>query len=318
MGRRLVALSLVGLLAGRLRKDSKLASWFLLSFYRHARGFLGWDARLVEKALAYVPGQAADMGALPAAGKWVKLELPLAKIGTADALLDGVGFLHEGGRVWRGRTSLVGPDGDEVVVWGGAVELPSAALARTTIHVGGPKAGARVRVLFEGRELTAADGHFRDDFRGQDLYERYGGPGYGPEPVALHVYEIGTRQAAAGKKKRRACALRGSLTLRNGRDRRRPVGSQGRPLLVETFLLDLPDLTFAHAEAFGDEFAGLWHAHFLVLGVDQRLEDLFPTRLWGMLFHFTLRHGCSLVHDSDTPEIGASIRGPSSIVLQVG
>jgi hypothetical protein len=179
--------------AGRLRKEPKLAYWFLLSFYRHARGFLGWDARLVEKALAYVPGQAADMGALPSAGKWVKLEVPLEKIGAVNAMLDGVGFLHEGGRVWWGRTSLVGPEGNDLVVWGDAVGLPSAALARTAIHVSGLKAGAKVRVLFEDRELTGAEGHFLDDFRGQDQYERYGGPGYGPEPVALHVYEIEPR-----------------------------------------------------------------------------------------------------------------------------
>jgi len=51
-----------------------------------------------------------------------------------------------------------------------------------------------VRVLFEDRALTAADGSFVDDFRGRDLYQRFdGGPmlGYGDAPVALHLYEIG-------------------------------------------------------------------------------------------------------------------------------
>lgn len=50
-----------------------------------------------------------------------------------------------------------------------------------------------MRVLFEDREITAADG-FVDDFRGQDLYQRFGGGptlGYGDAPVALHVYEVG-------------------------------------------------------------------------------------------------------------------------------
>ena len=54
--------------------------------------------------------------------------------------------------------------------------------------------GAWVRVLFEDRALTAADGSFVDDFRGRDLYQRFdGGPmlGYGDAPVALHLYEIG-------------------------------------------------------------------------------------------------------------------------------
>jgi hypothetical protein len=38
----------------------------------------------------------------------------------------------------------------------------------------------------------AANGFFIDDFRGQDLYQRYGGgygTGYGDGPVALHLYE---------------------------------------------------------------------------------------------------------------------------------
>jgi hypothetical protein len=50
-----------------------------------------------------------------------------------------------------------------------------------------------VHVLFEDRELKAADGFFVDDFRGQDLYQRCGcGPttGYGDTPVAVHIYEI--------------------------------------------------------------------------------------------------------------------------------
>ena len=48
------------------------------------------------------------------------------------------------------------------------------------------------RVLFEDRELVADDGSFADDFRGIDLYQRFGGQGtgYGNAPVALHVYEI--------------------------------------------------------------------------------------------------------------------------------
>jgi hypothetical protein len=123
----------------------------------------------------------------------VKLEIPLDKIGAAGNLLDGVAFLHEGGRVWWGRTTLVDGDGVETVVWGDAVELPAEQLARTKISVAGLKAGSKVRVLFEDRELTAADGHFVDDFRGQDLYQRYGGGwgvGYGDAPVALHIYEV--------------------------------------------------------------------------------------------------------------------------------
>ena len=67
-------------------------------------------------------------------------------------------------------------------------------LARTRIAVDGLKSGTRVRVLFEAREIKAADGFFVDDFRGHDLYRRFGGgpaAGYGDTPVAAHIYEIG-------------------------------------------------------------------------------------------------------------------------------
>jgi hypothetical protein len=173
-----------------LRKDARLAYWFLHSFYHNAYGFLGWDAKLVDKALGYIPSEAADQGALPAAGEWVKLEVPLAKLGAAGAPLDGIGFLHEGGRTWWGRTSLVDPEGNETVIWGDSLGPVASRLAKTRIRVAGLKAGTKVRVLFEDRELTAADGYFMDDFRGQDLYQRFGGLGYGSEPVALHVYEV--------------------------------------------------------------------------------------------------------------------------------
>lgn len=70
---------------------------------------------------------------------------------------------------------------------------PSEELGKTRIEVAGLRAGTRIKVLFEDREIVAAAGHFFDDFRGRDLYQRFGGsPGsaYGPEPVALHIYEI--------------------------------------------------------------------------------------------------------------------------------
>jgi hypothetical protein len=176
-----------------LRQDLKQSEWFLRTFYRHASGFLGWDSKLVGKALDYLPAKSLQMGALPAAGGWVRLEVPLDKFGATERLLDGVGFLHDGGRVWWGRTSLVAPDGSETVVWGDTVGPAPEALKQVKLHVAGLKAGATVRVLFEDRTLQAADGHFVDDFRGEDLYQRYGGGwgvGYGDGPVALHLYEI--------------------------------------------------------------------------------------------------------------------------------
>jgi hypothetical protein len=49
---------------------------------------------------------------------------------------------------------------------------------------------------------------------------------------------------------------------------------QRRPFVVQPFLLDLPDLALADAEALGHGLAGLRHAHCLVLGLHQRQKDL--------------------------------------------
>ena len=176
-----------------LRGDPDAAYWFLNAFYRHAKGFLGWDQHLVAQALPYIPTQAADLGALPAAGEWVKLEVPLDKLGAASGLLDGVGFLHTGGRIEWGQTALVTADGSATVLWGDQIGEAPDQLAHAKLIVPGLAAGAKVRVLFEDRELTAEAGSFTDDFRGADLYERYGGGptiGYGDTPVALHIYEV--------------------------------------------------------------------------------------------------------------------------------
>jgi hypothetical protein len=174
------------------RGDPAFSYWFLNSLYRHAKGFLGWDRALLTKALPYVPEKAAAMGALPEAGHWVRLEVPLETIGAAGGLLDGVAFLHAGGRVWWQDTRLIGAEGRETLVWGDSLARPPEELRQTRIAVAGLKAGTKVRVLFEDRELTAGDGFFEDDFRGQDLYQRFGGyrNGYGDDPVVLHAYEI--------------------------------------------------------------------------------------------------------------------------------
>lgn len=179
--------------AAGFRSDLEKAHWFLRAMYRHASGFLGWDASGTAGCLEYVIGQTLSLGDVPADGDWVRLEVPLDAIGAANQLLDGVAFMHEDGRVWWGRTSIVAPDGRETVVLGDSIGLAPAALARTRITVAGLKAGTKVRVAFEDREIVAEDGGFTDDFRGQDLYERHGGGpygGYGDTPVALHVYEV--------------------------------------------------------------------------------------------------------------------------------
>src|SRR5262249_32212107 len=139
------------------------------------------------------PSTTAALDDLPKPGEWVKLEVPLEKIGAAGKLLDGVGFLHEGGRVFWARTALVAPDGKETIVFGAHEDRAAPdELAKTKVAVERLKKGTKVRVLFEDREIVAEDGYFLDDFRGVDLYQRYGGErsGYGNAPVALHMYDV--------------------------------------------------------------------------------------------------------------------------------
>ena len=179
-----------------LRSSNERAFWFLRTFYRHARGFLGWGNKVEPYALAYLPSATVPMGAVPGAGEWVKLEVPLERIGAADKLVDGVAFVHDGGRAWWARTMLVTPDGKETVVFGEHEDRPAPELLKATkISVAGLKKGTPVQVLFEDRTLTAEDGWFADDFTGVDLYQRYGGErlGYGNAPVALHIYGLPTR-----------------------------------------------------------------------------------------------------------------------------
>jgi len=166
--------------------------WFLHSFYRHANGFLGWGRDLLSAALPYVPREAKAMGDLPRAGEWTRLEVNLSETGIGSELVDGIGFVHDGGRVSWGRTTIESGSNSETL-WGDSVGPVPAHLAAARIEVAGLKAGTKVKVLFEDREIVAGPGHFLDDFRGQDLYQRFGGGpgvGYGNDPVAFHIYEI--------------------------------------------------------------------------------------------------------------------------------
>ena len=172
-------------------KELPLVYWFLRRFYRNAVGFIGYRGEGAAQSFAHAPDTVHAEGALPPAGTWVKLEAPLADLGAVGKMLDGVGLLQRSGRVFWGRTSLVTPDGSETALWGDALGRPPAERARTRVRVAGLRQGALVRVLFEDRQIRAEEGYFEDDFRGQDLYQRYGGPdGYGDAPVALHIYEV--------------------------------------------------------------------------------------------------------------------------------
>ena len=58
---------------------------------------------------------------------------------------------------------------------------------------------------------------------------------------------------------------------------------QGRPFLIEAFILDLPQLRFGDFEALGDNLIRTAHDHPLILGGNQVAEDL-PALLQGQAF----------------------------------
>lgn len=177
----------------QLRNSNEMAFWFLRTFYRHARGFLGWGDKVEPYAKEFLPSSTTTMGDIPPVGEWAKIEIPLDKIGAVDKLVDGVSFSHDGGRVWWSNTVIVGPDGNESIVFGDYEDRPSPEkLLKTKISIEGLKKGTNVKVLFENRTLVSDEGFFVDDFSGVDLYQRYGGErlGYGNAPVGFHAYEI--------------------------------------------------------------------------------------------------------------------------------
>lgn len=171
--------------------------WFVRMMYKNSAGFAfagGWGALLYETNKLVTLTNGAARGAMPAAGAWYKLELPLADIGVTTQLVDGVAFIHdEGGRAWWSHTYITNDSGECSYFFRDSVELPADELAATRISVAGLTNGAQVRVVFEDRTINAANGHFFDDFRGRDVYQRFGGDfglGYGAAPVDLHIYEI--------------------------------------------------------------------------------------------------------------------------------
>ena len=179
--------------AESLKRDLLFGYWFLRSFYPNAVGFIGYEGRGLASALAHLPDRMSRIGELPASDRWTELSVPLADLAAGSEPIEGIGFLQDGGRVYWGDTALVSEAGGRDVVWSGSTRREETRLAAARIGIAGLAAGARVRVLFEDREIRASAGAFTDDFRGADLYQRYGGlRGYGPTPVAVHVYAVPT------------------------------------------------------------------------------------------------------------------------------
>jgi hypothetical protein len=58
------------------------------------------------QSVGYVPQAFRDVGRVPRAGEWTKLEVALDVLVAADKTFDGIGFVQRGGRVFWGRTSV--------------------------------------------------------------------------------------------------------------------------------------------------------------------------------------------------------------------
>lgn len=155
-----------------------------------------------------------NLRALPKAGEWVRIEFPAEKVDLVGHLVDGFAYMHRNGRVLWDYTALE-RNGEVVRVFSDdAVGIPREQLDAVRVNVPGLKAGTKVKVLFEGRDIVAEDGYFIDNMQGVDTYgfEAYGpegdmfgfvrdedrelarmmpsGHGYNYGPTAVRVYEI--------------------------------------------------------------------------------------------------------------------------------
>ena len=164
--------------------------------------------------VAYQAGHFHNLGALPKAGTWVRLEIDADKAGLVGKLVDGFAYLTKNGRaLWD--YSVLERDGKVVRVFcEDSVGIDRALLGKVRVNVPGLKKGTVVKVLFEDRTITAEDGGFFDNMEGTDTYGYEGGGvvgdlfgfvkdedrelarmmpsgyGYTYGPTAVRVYEI--------------------------------------------------------------------------------------------------------------------------------
>lgn len=192
--------------------------------YKIAQKVMGAEAEGIRKgAIAgrkavdehtYKAGDFHNLGAVPPAGKWVRIELDADKAGLTGKLVDGLAFLsHNGRALWD--HSVLERNGKVVRNFcEDTVGIDRAELASVKIQVPGLKKGSKIKVLFEDRSITADDGLFQDNFDGIDTYAYEGdavegdmlgfvrdedrqvvqmmpsGYGYKYGPTAVHIYEI--------------------------------------------------------------------------------------------------------------------------------
>jgi len=154
------------------------------------------------------------IGDLPKRNRWTRFTVSAKDLGLAGKLLGGCCYMEKGDPVLWDRTVLVQEAGKtEHVLCEDSVGIEKSKLSAVRFSVPGLKAGTRVTVMFEGRELVAGDGYFEDSFEGVDGYgETCGGAlgdyltqytpidkfptnpksgyAYNNGPIACHAYEL--------------------------------------------------------------------------------------------------------------------------------
>jgi hypothetical protein len=171
--------------------DSGVRLWMALDMHQMSWGSLGLgfcgpeghsphNAALLRDT--FTAEQFRRLGDLPKAGAWVRLEVPAERLGLEGKCVDGFAFVSKGAKVWWERTLLV-RGGTERVLCDGSAGIHLEALKRVRFAVRGLKAGTRVKVCFEERDIVARDGYFEDDLSGE--------PGYQNLWVGLYGDKIG-------------------------------------------------------------------------------------------------------------------------------
>ena len=171
--------------------DSGVRLWLAKDMHQMAWGSAGLgfcdpqghevkNANLLK--YTFTPDQYHKLGEMPNVGTWAKLEVPVETVGLDGLVVDGFGFVSKGAKVWWEQTLLL-RDGGERVLCDGSVGIPPDQLKKVRFNVAGLKAGTKIRVCFEERDIIASDGYFEDDFSGE--------PGYRNMWVGLYGDKIG-------------------------------------------------------------------------------------------------------------------------------
>jgi hypothetical protein len=175
----------------------------------------GADAgRAKVDRVAYQAEHFHNLGALPKAGGWHRIEIDADRAGLVGKLVDGFAYLTKNGRALWDYSALERGGKVVRVFCEDSVGIDRALLRQVRVSVPGLKKGAKVRVLFEDRVIVADGGGFSDDFEGTDTYgyeaggvigDLFGfvkdedrelprmipsGYGYNYGPTAVHIYEI--------------------------------------------------------------------------------------------------------------------------------